>query len=72
MKVHECRVAGATKAAPGTVIASDDVLTVACGEGTSLSLLTVQPEGSKPMPVKDLLRGHTIAVGTVITGNTDG
>ena len=48
IKVLECRMAKAgDSAAPGTVLALKP-LTIACGEG-SVELLTVTPEGGKPM-----------------------
>lgn len=54
-----------TGAAPGTVI--DGALTVACGDGGSVRLLTVQRAGKGPMAVGDLLRGFPLPAGTVLT-----
>lgn len=42
---------------PGTLLLADKDLVVACGERTSLSLLTVQLPGKKALAVKDLLNG---------------
>ncbi|PYZ93200.1 methionyl-tRNA formyltransferase [Salipaludibacillus keqinensis] len=43
---------------PGTVIdLTNETIHVACGEGTVLSLLKVQPSGKKPMDVSTFLRG---------------
>ena len=50
----------------GTVISSDGELLIACGENTVLSLLEVQPEGSKPMNISVMLNGRKIPVGTKI------
>lgn len=42
---------------PGTLLLADKELVIACGESTSLSLLTVQLPGKKALAVKDLLNG---------------
>lgn len=44
-------------AAPGTILQADRELVVACGEQTSLELLTMQLPGKKAMAVRDLLNG---------------
>ncbi len=46
----------------GEVLSLDDGITIGCGEN-SLTLLEVQLEGSKKMPIKDFLLGHKIQVG---------
>ena len=43
-----------------------DSLVIACKGGTAVELVTVQPEGSKPMTAKQMLCGRPIATGTVI------
>lgn len=49
---------------PGTVVAIDqNELKVACGNGTVLSLLEVQPAGKKRMPVANYLAGTNLEVG---------
>ena len=56
-----------THAAPGTVLAAGkEGLAVACGKGTVLRLEEIQPDGGKRMKAADYLRGHPIAVGTVL------
>ena len=50
--------------AAGTVL--DDLLTVACGSG-SLRLLHLQRAGGKAMVAEAFLRGHGLAVGTVLS-----
>ncbi len=65
-KLWETRVGGKTDKAPGTVIESNSRLIVACSNGTSIELLTVQPEGKKRMSVSDYLRGHKISKGTIM------
>ena len=66
VKVIKAAVADNTNAKAGTVIKSDDSLVVACKDGTAVELVTVQPEGSKPMTAKQMLCGRPIATGTVI------
>lgn len=51
-------------ARPGEVI-SLDPLTVQCGDG-AIELLELQAEGKKRMHAQDYLRGHGIALGTVL------
>lgn len=49
----------------GTVIDSDNRLVIGCGEG-SVSLIEVQPEGSKRMNITDMLRGRPVEIGAKI------
>ena len=58
-----------THSAPGTVtqIASD-VLVVATGEG-QLGILEVQPEGRRPMSVRDFMAGHRLLPGDVFSSS---
>ena len=66
VKVIKAAKAGNTDARAGTVIKSGDSLVIACKDGTAVELVTVQPEGSKPMTAKQMLCGRPIAQGTVI------
>ncbi|MEM6654607.1 MAG: methionyl-tRNA formyltransferase [Planctomycetota bacterium] len=50
---------------PGTVLAAEERLVVACGEG-AVELLIVQPAGKRAMPAADWLRGAKLAVGDVL------
>ena len=67
VKVYATAVGGAVSAAPGTVVSSQP-LTVACGDGRGLIIHEIQPEGSRRMAAEDYLRGHPVAVGTVLEG----
>ena len=50
---------------PGTLMAiTRDAITVAAGGGTRLIVLEVQPEGRRPMPVRDFLAGRPLATGS--------
>jgi methionyl-tRNA formyltransferase len=54
-----------TDAEPGTLVeVSRDHLQIAAGGGTHLALLEIQPEGRRPMPVRDFLAGHPLKAGT--------
>ena len=49
---------------PGTVIrARGDELVVACGDGTALQVLEIQPEGKRTMAVRDFIAGRGVAEG---------
>lgn len=55
-----------TSPPPGTVIAATpETLTVRCGEG-AVDLLTIQPDGKRPMLAADFLRGRKIAIGDTL------
>ena len=66
VKIIKAAVSDNTGAKAGTVIKSDDSLVIACKGGTAVELVTVQPEGSKPMTAKQMLCGRPIATGMVI------
>ncbi|MBE6614765.1 MAG: methionyl-tRNA formyltransferase [Ruminococcaceae bacterium] len=53
-------------AAPGTVLSLDDGILVACGEGTTLRLTSVVPEGKKRMDAADYIRGRKLNVGDLL------
>jgi len=54
-----------TDVEPGTLVeVSRDHLQIAAGGGTQLALLELQPEGRRPMPVRDFLAGHPLKAGT--------
>jgi methionyl-tRNA formyltransferase len=59
LKVHRAvaLAAASAGAAPGTARVSGDGLQVACGGGTSLALLEVQPEGKRRMAARDFVNG---------------
>jgi methionyl-tRNA formyltransferase len=43
---------------PGELVVESDLLFVGCGKGTALTLLEIQPEGKKRMPVRDFVHGY--------------
>jgi methionyl-tRNA formyltransferase len=53
---------------PGTLVHADDHgLSVAAGDGQTVAILELQPEGRKPMAARDFLRGHPLRPGTRLT-----
>ncbi|WP_010586276.1 methionyl-tRNA formyltransferase [Schlesneria paludicola] len=55
-----------TNSPPGTVIAvTPETLTIRCGEN-AVQLLTLQPDGKRPMPAADFLRGRKVSVGDTL------
>ena len=61
LKILQARLAQG-EGRPGQLL-REDAFVVACGEG-ALELVTVQPEGKRPMGGADYLRGKRIKVGT--------
>ena len=50
---------------PGTIVrARADEIVVACGDGTALRVLEVQPEGRRTMTAREFLAGRGVAEGT--------
>jgi methionyl-tRNA formyltransferase len=43
---------------PGTCVAAGAVITVACGDGGTIDLLQVQPDGRRVMSARDFAAGH--------------
>ncbi len=66
IKVLSSKVSDKTSLSPGTIDIVDNNFLVSCGDGKMLSLLEIQPEGSKRMSAADYLKGHSIEKGTVI------
>ena len=68
VKVITAKVGGGTNQQAGTVVGNEDCLEIACGDGKTLKLLTVQPEGKGQMTAKQMLCGNKIEKGYVING----
>ena len=65
IKIWQARLIDA-RGEPGMVLAADDAgVVVACGEG-ALCLEVLQAPGGKRLPVADFLRGHPLAVGSML------
>ena len=52
---------------PGKVIDNNGKLIISCGFDSAVELVTVQPEGGKPMCASTMLNGNKIPVGTVVS-----
>lgn len=63
IKIHSGIISGTTNSAPGEVIESNKKLIIACGEGTSFEITSLQLEGKKRMNVDAFLLGHKLNVG---------
>ena len=60
-KVFCAHVGGETSKTPGTILsAGKDGVAVACGDGRSLVITSLQADGGRRMSVADYLRGHSI------------
>jgi methionyl-tRNA formyltransferase len=69
VKVHATRVVEGARAAAtaGTVILADKSrVLVACGEGTTLELASVQPEGKRAMKGSEWAMGRGVAEGDLL------
>lgn len=66
LKLHRAKVTQGS-GAPGEILVADAKrgLVIACGEG-AIEVVQLQLPGGKPMNPKDYLRGHPMAVGTIL------
>lgn len=71
IKVISAMVGEGTDKPCGTVIGNGEEIVIACGGGSSIRLLTIQPEGSKPMTAKQFLCGNKLEIGSLI-GESNG
>ena len=62
IKVWRAHVADG-RGSPGDVLAADDALLVACGEG-ALAVTELQRAGGRPLPASEFLRGRALLPGT--------
>lgn len=65
VKVLKAAISNLTSNENGVVIANNDKLIISCGN-KSIELVTVQPEGAKPMSAKQMLNGNKIELGTAV------
>ncbi len=66
VKVIESRIGEKCSAKAGEVVGNSVTLDIACSDGKFLSLLSIQPEGSKVMSAKQMLMGNKIPIGYVV------
>ena len=63
VKVFRTQIGEETAEAPGTIVAADKKgIAVACGDGRTLRVTELQPEGGKRMAAAAYLAGHPIAL----------
>ncbi len=62
-KIHESVICQGKSACAGEIVESGKKLTVCCGDGNCIEILTLQPENKKSMSASDYLRGNPIEVG---------
>jgi methionyl-tRNA formyltransferase len=68
--LHRSAVLTIADGEPGVVLESQgDRLHVATGRG-ALAITEIQPEGRRPMPTRDFLAGHRLAVGDRLTSHS--
>lgn len=65
LRIHATEVVTGVSGSPGEVVSADPLI-VSCGDGTGVKLLEIQIDGGKRMVAADYMRGHPIAVGTVL------
>ena len=68
IKVIKSEIGSETSKPAGTVVGNTECLEIACGDGKTLKLLTVQPEGKGQMTAKQMLNGTKIEKGTNVYG----
>jgi methionyl-tRNA formyltransferase len=63
--IHQSRLSvPAAAAEPGTCVAAGPAgITIACGAGTAIDILHVQPEGRRSMSAREYLAGHGLLTG---------
>lgn len=69
IKLHQSRLSDYKddkNSRAGQIVKTDGVLTVVCGDGKCIDILSIQAQGKKKMSVKDYLLGHKIDIGTVL------
>lgn len=66
VKAIRCKVGDKTTASAGTVVDNTDYLEIACGDGRTVKLEILQPEGKGKMTAKQMLCGNPVEKGFVI------
>ncbi|MGE3276201.1 MAG: methionyl-tRNA formyltransferase [Vicinamibacterales bacterium] len=61
--IHHAALAATEPGAPGDVHATRDHLRIVCGDGATLELTAIQPEGRRVMSARDFLAGRALPAG---------
>ena len=64
IKIHSSLLYENGHGKPGEIIENSDRLVVACGDGKSIEILTLQAEGKRALTANEFMRGHRIEKGT--------
>ena len=67
--IAACKTENKTDKAAGYVVSADGGIEVACGDGKTLKLLRVLPEGRSKMDASAFVRGRGVAVGDILKWN---
>lgn len=67
IKVLASKIGTKSEKSVGTLFEKNGELHVVCGDGITVRLCEIQPEGSKRMSDTDYLKGHAVKENTVIT-----
>jgi methionyl-tRNA formyltransferase len=65
LKLLMSRQSGEAAGAPGAVVSVDGAVSVACGDGRAVDLLTLQRPGGRPQAAAEFLWGYGLRVGDV-------
>lgn len=69
LKIHTTRLTENISTAPaGTIVAVADGIEVVCGDGKTVMITELQPEGKKRMTAKAFLVGHKLQAGEAFEG----
>lgn len=66
VKVISTKVSENCNKAPGVVVEAKDSIKVACGNGTTIEILDIQPQGKGVMSAKAYLNGKPVKEGTAL------
>ncbi len=66
LKVIKAHEGGKTGGRAAEVIGNEKELIIACGDGSSVVITQLQPEGSKQMSAEQYLRGNKLEIGKII------
>jgi methionyl-tRNA formyltransferase len=66
IKLHASRLCEAIKGEPGEIVENDGRLIVACGNGESVEIISLQAEGKKAMTAAEFLRGNRMEKGSFL------
>lgn len=65
-KIHSATIGEKTSARPGTLLKTKNTLQLACGDGNTVQILEIQPEGKKQMQTQEFLNGFKFTEGMKI------